>query len=74
MNIWQVYWRNRQSGYYSGVGYVKANNAYEAYGIAKAKLQKGCEVTAVYEASENMITPQSMTLNFANTSEYTLLG
>jgi len=74
MNIWQVYWRNRQNGYYSAFGYVKANTADEAYDITKAKLQKGCEVKAVYEASENMITPQSMTLNFANTSEYTLLG
>ena len=72
MNIWQVYWRNRQVGYYSGFCYVKANTADEAYDITKAKLQKGCEVTAVYEASENMITPQSITLNFSNTSEYTL--
>jgi hypothetical protein len=71
MNIWQVYWRNRHGGYYSGFGYVKANTADEAYDITKAKLQKGCEVTAVYKASENWITPQSITLNFVNTSEYT---
>ena len=73
MNIWQVYWRNRHGGYYSEFGYVKANTADEAYDIAKAKLQKECEVTAVYEASENWITPYSITLNFANTWEYILV-
>ena len=72
--IWQVYWRNRQNGYYSAFGYVKAKTADEAYDITTAKLQKGCEVTAVYEASENMITPQSLTLNFTNAAEYTLFG
>lgn len=74
MKIWQVCWRSRQNGYQSAFGYVKARSADEAYDITKAKLQKGFEVTAVYEATENMITPQSLTLNFANTAEYTLFG
>lgn len=74
MKLWQVHWRNRKNGYQSGFGYVKANTPDEAYDITRAKLQKGCEVTAVYEASESMIVPQSLTLNFVNKSEYTLFG
>ena len=72
MKIWQVYWRNRQVSKNAVVGYVKANSRNEAYEIAKEKLQKECEITAVYEASESWITPQSLTINFMNIEEYTL--
>lgn len=72
MKIWQVYFRNREISNNAVAGYVKANSREEAYEITQSKLRKGGEVTAVYEASENWITPQSLTINFRNTAEYTL--
>lgn len=69
--IFQVYWRHKENRD-THFGYVKAVSADHAYDIAMAKLQKGYIVTAVYPASENMITPQALTVNFINTSTYDL--
>lgn len=75
MKIWQAYWRDRGTGKrVPAPGYVRAESRDEAYDIVKSMLHEGYEVTAVYEASENWITPQSLTLNFPNESEYTLFG
>lgn len=71
MKIWQVYWRHKKTREVNH-GYVKAENENQAYNITMGKLQRGWTVTAVYPATENMITPQSLTLNFINTTDYTL--
>lgn len=69
--IYQVYWRhkvNRDVHF----GYVKAVSADAAFDIVTEKLREGYNVTAVYESSENAITPQSLTINFHNTTDYEL--
>lgn len=71
--IYIVYWRNKENRI-AHHGYVKAKSHDDAYDITMANLQKGYEVTAVYAASENQITPQSITINFPNTTEYRLFG
>lgn len=70
MKIWQVYWRDENRNTYCG--YVKASGRNAAYDITQGMLRKGCRITAVYEASENWITPQSLTINFTNTTDYVL--
>ena len=70
MRIWQVYWRDRRTGLDPAHGYVKAESRDDAYDIAKSMLREGYEVTAVYEATENWITPQSLTMNFRNNTDY----
>lgn len=67
--IYQVYWNsktNRQSKF----GYVEAKSHDEAFDIVQSNLQPGYRVFAVYESSINAITPQSLTINFQNTSSY----
>lgn len=70
MKIYQVYWMNKETRA-RHFGYCKADSHDEARNVVQEKLQPGCIVTHVYEASENWITPQSLTINFPNTSEYT---
>lgn len=72
MKLWQVYWRDRRTGLDPVHGYVRAESRDEAYDIAMSMLQEGYEVTAVYEATENQITPQSLTVNFVNDTDYDL--
>ena len=71
MKIYQVYWRNKTTREVNH-GYVKAESEKQAYDITMGKLQKGWSVSAVYPATENQITPQSLTLNFINATDYTL--
>ena len=70
MKIWQVYWRDNSRNVYHG--YVKATSRNDAYDITQGKLQRGYHVTAVYEAHEHQITPQSLTINFTNAADYNL--
>lgn len=69
--LYQAYWRNRWNRILCN-GYVKAANIDEAYDIMIEKLQEGYDVTAIYEAKEHQITPQSICVNFANTADYEL--
>ena len=71
--IYIAYWRNKADRI-AHHGYDKANTHDEAYDLVQGKLQKGCRVEAVYEASESDITPQSITINFPNTTDYTRFG
>lgn len=68
--MYVVYWRDENRKRYHG--YVKAKNRDKAFDIANGMLSRNCNITAVYMASENAITPQSICLNFANTTDYTL--
>ena len=71
MKIWQVYWRNKKTREVNH-GYVKAETENKAFDIASGKLQRGWYVTAVYPASENMITPSQLCMNFTNPAQYEL--
>lgn len=51
-------------------GFVKADSLEDAYSITMKALQNGCCVTEVCPAYESMITPQSLTINFPNETEY----
>lgn len=68
--IYNVYWKDENMNRHNG--FCKARSRDEAYDITAKLLQKGCVITAVYEANENSITPQSLTINFANTTDYDL--
>lgn len=70
MKIYEVYWMNKETRERHH-GYCKANSHDNAFDIVQSRLQPGYIVTHVYEASESRITPQSLTINFPNTSEYT---
>jgi hypothetical protein len=69
--IYIAYWRHNEERI-SHHGFVIANSRDEAYDIVMSKLQKGYQVTHIYNASENQITPQSLTINFPNTTDYHL--
>ena len=51
-------------------GFVKADSLEDAYSITMKALRDGCCVTEVCTAHESMITPQSLTINFTNETEY----
>ena len=51
---------------------MKACSESDARRITEENLDSAYEVTEVMEAAEHMITPQSITINFRNTSEYTI--
>ena len=70
--IFLAYWKDKGRNTYHG--FVKADNRYEAKKILDNDLDRGFYVTAIYKADESQITPQSLTCNFQNTSEYKLLG
>ena len=51
--------------------FVKAANENDAFRITKEILDsRTCKVLAAHDAEFHQITPQSITLNFRNTSEY----
>jgi len=54
-------------------GYVEADTLSEATEIAKEHLSKDAELIDVCPAHTEP-TPQSITINFQNTSQYTLFG
>ena len=55
-------------------GFLKAKNENDARNILKTTLTPGCIVKTITKAYEHQITPQSLTLNFANTTDYELFG
>ena len=55
-------------------GFLKAKDETEARSILKTLLKPECVIKRITEAFEHQITPQSLTLNFANTADYTLFG
>lgn len=65
--LWMVFWK---VGKESFRGFVKANTRTGAIRIAERKLQKESIVTGCVETEVHKITPQSLTLNFENTSDY----
>lgn len=70
--IWLVFWKNCYGQSFRG--FVKAKARRGAITIAQRKLQTDCIITGCVQAYEHQITPQSITLNFENTSEYELFG
>lgn len=70
--IFKVFWENGNHNRHSG--FVNAKNRYEAQEITEHMLQAGYVVTDVHNASLDSVTPQSITLNFPNKSEYTMFG
>lgn len=71
--IYQVYWMNKEDHAERHHGFVIADSRDDAYWTATKALQAGYVVTHVYEASWNMVTPQSVCLNFKE-PDYTLFG
>ena len=55
-------------------GFVKAKDADEARKIMWENLMAGCELTHIDPADESLITPQSLTINFPNMTDYELFG
>ena len=55
-------------------GFLKAKDMIDAHGILKTMLKPDCIVKTITEAYEHQITPQSLTINFANTTDYELFG
>lgn len=68
--LFLVFWKTKESNVY--FGFVQAESKDNARIIALSHLQDGCTVTAVYKAFYDMITPQSITLNFTNNTDYHL--
>lgn len=55
-------------------GFLKAKDENDARNILKTTLESGCVIESIVKAFEHQITPQSLTLNFANTTDYELFG
>lgn len=72
--IYRAYWKMKTSPEYvpGHFGYVKACSESDARRIVQENLDSAYEVIEITEAAEHMITPQSITINFRNTSEYTI--
>ena len=73
MKYFEAYWRH-EAERVPHHGIVLAENRDDAYEIVTSYLQKGYHVTHVYEVDESRITPQSVTVNFPNTTDYHLFG
>ena len=67
--IFVCYWRNKYSRQRCH-GYIEASDSNKAYDILRSKLSSDCEISAIYEAAEHQITPQSLCINFVNHSDY----
>ena len=74
--LFMCYWRSETEGRSSKrvCGFIRAENLDAAREEMQRSLQEGCEVSEVIPAKEHWITPQSLTVNFANTAEYSLFG
>lgn len=66
---WKDPWWNRPHQ-----GFVKAKDADEARKIMNKNLMAECELAQVDPADESWITPQSLTVNFPNLTDYELFG
>ena len=71
MKVWKVYWNYMNR---SHMGFVKARDAEQAMKEAVKALNCECVVNAIHEGKEHQITPQSLTLNFHNTTRYEMFG
>ena len=69
--LFKVFWKYDGTGY---GGFVKANTRTGAIRIAKRLLKHDCIITGCVEAYDHQITPQAITLNFPNTTEYKFFG
>ena len=65
--LWLVFWKVEKESF-SGI--VKANTRIGAIQIAERKLRRDAIVTGCVETEIHKITPQSLTLNFKNNSDY----
>ncbi|MBR4615490.1 MAG: hypothetical protein IKO55_07790 [Kiritimatiellae bacterium] len=65
--IFKVFWKLNGE---SRMGFIKANTRTGAVRMAEKMLRKECIVTGCVEGFAHQITPQSLTLNFPNTSDY----
>ena len=70
--IWRVFWKTSDSQSFGG--FVRANTRTGAIRIAGQKLQKGTVICGCVEAYSHQITPQSITLNFPNETDYQFFG
>lgn len=71
--IFRAYWKSKTApeGATPYCGFVMADHRGEARRIMEENLDTMCyEVTEVTEAAMHMVTPQSITINFQNTSQY----
>lgn len=74
--LFMCYWRSgaeRRSSK-QACGFIRAENLDAAREEMQRSLQEGYEVTEVIPAKEHWITPQSLTVNFANMADYSLFG
>lgn len=71
--IFRAYWKSKSAPKtaISFSGFVKATDENDAKRIMEENLDTNrYEVIRVVEAVEHMISPQAITINFRNTSEY----
>lgn len=72
--IYRAYWKKKTSPEKATPyhGFIRAIDKTDARRIMNENLDtQQFEVTDVTEAAEHMITPQSLTINFRNISQYT---
>ena len=74
--LFMCYWRSETERRSSGqaCGFIRASSPEEAKKIMQENLQEGYEVAEIIPAKEHWITPQSITVNFANTTDYMMFG
>lgn len=71
--IFRAYWKSKAApdSAIPHCGFVKAVDKVDARRIVEESLDtRNYEVTDVTEAAMHMVTPQSITINFQNTSQY----
>ena len=74
--LFKCFWRNGKgsAGSHQCCGFIRAESLEDAEKIMRRSLQEGCELVETIPAQEHWITPQSLTVNFANMTEYALFG
>lgn len=72
--LFKAYWKRKTAPpqVAGNCGFVRAESEKDARRIMQENLSSEFEVTDVHEAQEHQITPQAITVNFRNTSEYAL--
>lgn len=68
--IWLVSWITPSGE--RARGFVEADSREKAMRVARRSLKPECRLGGCTEAALHQITPQSITINFPNTSEYTI--
>lgn len=69
--LYMCYWKMKNTSV-NPHGFVRADSLEDAEQIMRASLNKDCEIVSITQAREHWITPQSITINFPNITDYVL--